>query len=531
LTALAQGCGGLALVMSFALLRTRQIRSAAGLLAVQAVVSAISAVSLHQPLMALPPLLLAACVWLAPGRIAMLEPGTAPIGGAKIGILAGAVLAALCQSQGAIGLPLAVILLSALLAVTRRHSLMHVIALMAMQNGLGLAACLIMLDADLSPTLLPLACFVLPLPLAVAVMIPPMTRRRKPAAKWLCWIDLAVSLSVLAATVVIPLDAVASIFAPLLGLDGVLRSCRRRKRGAIAPLERGLALLASLLLVLTVAIPDPFTAWLAMAGAISMSLLSTLRRRWDEAVLAFVGAGIALLGQQLLLAPGPAVFGYFSLFAGFAMIACVVPDLGVVLVVLILRLANLTPWPQAAEALGVGIALIGVMGCATMLTVVQGKPDAPQSPRSRLALLELGQASIAMLSICLGQEDGRFAGLVLLMLLILTRTAARMADGIVAGVATACLGGVPPLGVFPGLVLVVLALSNHAPWLLLPLAVGFASLLSASLPRHFPGRALDHWPKVAIPSIGWLPLALALFIGYFAPDSVVRWSRILLATH
>jgi len=199
LTALAQGCGGLALVMSFALLRTRQIRSAAGLLAVQAVVSAISAIALHQPLMALPPLLLAACVWLAPGRIAMLEPGTAPIGGAKIGILAASVLAALCQSQGAIGLPLAVILLSALLAVTRRHGLMHVIALMAMQNGLGLAACVIMLDADLSPTLLPLACFVLPLPLAVAVMIPPMTRRRKPAAKWLCWIDLAVSLSVLAA--------------------------------------------------------------------------------------------------------------------------------------------------------------------------------------------------------------------------------------------------------------------------------------------------------------------------------------------
>ena len=33
---------------------------------------------------------------------------------------------------------------------------------------------------------------------------------------------------------VVPLDAVASIFAPLLGLDGVLRSCRRSKRGTIA---------------------------------------------------------------------------------------------------------------------------------------------------------------------------------------------------------------------------------------------------------------------------------------------------------
>ena len=153
-------------------------------------------------------------------------------------------------------------------------------------------------------------------------MIPPMTRRRRSSAQWLGWIDLAVSLSVLAATLVVPLDAVASIFAPLLGLDGVLRSCRRRKRGAISPLKRGLAVLASLFLVLTVAIPDPVTAWLAMAGAISVSLLPTLARRWDDAVLAFVGAGIALFGQ-LLLASGPAMLGYFSVFAGFAMVACV----------------------------------------------------------------------------------------------------------------------------------------------------------------------------------------------------------------
>ena len=82
--------------------------------------------------------------------------------------------------------------------------------------------------------------------------------------------------------------------------------------------------------------------------------------------------------------------------------------------------------------------------------------------------------------------------LVLLILLILTRAAARMADGAVAGVALAGLGGVPPLGVFPGLVLVVLVLSNHDPWLLLPLAVGFTPILSASLPHHFPSRALDH---------------------------------------
>jgi len=121
MTALAQGMAGVALVMGFALLCIRQISAASVLLAVQCTAVTVSAVALRQPFMAIPPTLLAAGVWFAPGYLARLGPRTTPMGGAKLGVGAGAVLAVLCQSQGSLGLPLAIVLLSVLLAATRRH--------------------------------------------------------------------------------------------------------------------------------------------------------------------------------------------------------------------------------------------------------------------------------------------------------------------------------------------------------------------------------------------------------------------------
>ena len=59
--------------------------------------------------------------------------------------------------------------------------------------------------------------------------------------------------------------------------------------------------------------------------------------------------------------------------------------------------------------------------------------------------------------------EARFAALVLLALLILARSAVRVTHGPVAALAIAGLGGVPPLGVFSGLVLAVLTLSAHDP--------------------------------------------------------------------
>ena len=95
------------------------------------------------------------------------------MGGVKPGVAIGAVLAILCQSLGSLALPSAIVLLSILLAATRSHKSMQVVALVALQNGVALAGSLVAHPDDLPAALVfPLACLVLPLPLAVALLVP-----------------------------------------------------------------------------------------------------------------------------------------------------------------------------------------------------------------------------------------------------------------------------------------------------------------------------------------------------------------------
>lgn len=607
MTTWAQAGAGLALVMAFALLCIRQTSAASILLATQSAAVALSAMALHQPLMALPPVILAAGLWFAHKRTNTPDTRTMPVGGAKLGVGAGAVLAVLCQSQGSLALPLAVVLLAVLLAATRTQTLMRVMALVALQNGILLAACVVIQSESVSPWLLPLACLALPLPLAAFLLSPPLTSGSPAGSIRLGWVDLALSVAVFATTFIIPLDPLASVFAPLLGLDGVLRSEARRKprdgiqglapRGLLSRPEttlagRGLALLNSLFLVLAVCAQNPMTAWFAILAAMAATLLPTNRHHWDRAILASLGAGTVLFGL-LLIAETPSIIGYLSLFAGLVTIAAVVPDLAVVSVILLLRLAIPEPWPPAAAPLGVGIALIALLSCAIILTarrrrigpdvaewatpvipvswpgsaggasiltdppqqVLEGwtnpshaikpnvRPSALMSgPMARVSqttanpdtgmpisgdratLLLLSQASIAALAICMGRPDGRFAALVLLILMILTRSAVRFTGGPVAALALAGLGGVPPLGVFPALVLVELTITGHDPWLLLPLGLAAIPILSAGLPRRVPDMSL-----LSLRSIAWVPLVLALLVGYCVPDGLSHWWHIITA--
>lgn len=545
MTPLAQGSAGVALVMCFALLRSRQVAASAIFLSVQSAAVALAAIVLHQPVMSLPPLFLAGGIWLLRHRTPMLDIDTAPTGGAKIGIATGTVLAILCQSQGNLALPSAIVLLSVLLAVTRTHPLVQIIALVATQNGLTLASSFVMqpvfyTTTALLPAFAPLACLFLPLPLAAGLLVPALFMVHGTIAKphvaiqevsrvskawaaarhrimtWLGWIDLALAFAVFAATLLVPLDALASVFAPLVGLDGVLRSCARRKRNVLTLGRRGSALLQSSFTVLAVCTPHPIIAWLAVLAATCATLFPMLTRRWDGAILASFAAGLALFGMLLLPATS-SMLAYFSLFVGLMMIAVVVPDLGPVMVILILRLASQTPWTSAVEALGTSMALIALLVCAGMLIC--------DAKVCRASLLQLAQTSIAALAICLGQPDGRFAAFTLVVLLILTRAATRCIGGGAAILALAGLGGIPPFGVFPGLVLVVLALSAHAPWLLLPLGVSLIPVVSAALPLRLPNFPV----RLSVPSIAWLPLLLSILVGYCVPEQLVHWWRILAA--
>ena len=527
---LAQGSAGLALVMGLALLCTGQVGVAAVLLAGQSAAVAVTAAVLHRPLLALPPLLLGAGVWLVRHQTPMLEPRAEALGGVRLAVGGGSVLAMLCQSQGGLGLPLAIVLLSVLLAATRWHPLIGVMALVALQNGIALAGCLVAAPTSLAGSLLlPIACLVLPLPLAAGLLVPaiaslphhqPMVRGRPwvvrlaPGRRWLGRVELLLAVGLFVATLIVPLDSLASVFAPLLGLDGVLRVCARRNRAARGAVRRASALAQSGCGILAVCAPDPMVAWLGVVAAMAAGLLPTLSRRWRDGVLGFVAAGLVLFGM-LLGGTTASVLGGFSLFIGFAMIAAVVPDLAVVVVILILRLADQSAWPFGVEAIAAGIAVVGLGACAVCLM----HPIRPH----RVTLLQLSQASIAGLSICVDQAEGRFAALVMLILLILSRSAARFNDRAAAPLAVAGLGGIPPLGMFPGLVLVVLTISAHDPWLLLVVGAALVPIFLASMPRRFP--ALPARPTM--PSIAWLPLLLAVLVGYFAPEGLVHWWRVL----
>jgi hypothetical protein len=71
----------------------------------------------------------------------------------------------------------------------------------------------------------------------------------------------------------------------------------------------------------------------------------------------------------------------------------------------------------------------------------------------------------------------------------------------------------------------VMVVGSNEPWLLLPIGAALIPMFLASLPRHpvvFPFKA-------AIPAISWLPFALTLLVGYFAPNGLVHWWHMLTA--
>jgi hypothetical protein len=545
-TALAQGTAGLALVMCFGLLGARQVALASILLAIQGLAVAIAALAQHQPLIAAATAAIdvVGAVWFL--RVASIgalrspiEPPEGPMGGARLGVIVGAALAVLCQSSGPLALPLAVVLLSVLLAATRQHRLMQLIALVSLQNGVALAACLVV-----HVPFLALACFVLPLPLAAGFALGGPARYDLGIPRWmrswLGWAQLAVSVAMFAASLAVRLDPLATIFAPLIGMWGIADAWAGRHRMAQSPARRLAASARLGLMLVAVGTTQPVLAWLAVTGAMTAPLFPALSRRWNEALLAFCASGLVIFGL-LTMSGELASVSYTGLFVGYAAIAAVVPELGVVVVFLVMRLTVQTHLPSMATALLLAVASVGLLTCALLLLdnaglVARGRlsgrtgRSANQTPQRHLTLLSLAQTSIIAVALGLDLPDARFAAVVLLILLILTRTAARIAHGAVAAAAAASLGGIPPLGVFPGLVLVLLALSSHAPWLLLPIGIGLAGVVASSIGQQgwWRDAALPSpstWTSSALRSVGLVPLALALLFGFFAPDGMVDWLR------
>jgi hypothetical protein len=511
MTALAQGMAGLALAMGLVLLGVRQVSVVTVAWCVQSAVVAAFALTRHQPLIAAATVLMDA---LAVGWFRLPESRSAPAP-AKPALLAGAALAILCQSQGTLALPLSVVLLAVLLAATRPEAGLRLTALICLRNGVSLAACLA------AAPLPALAGFLLPLPWWLALGLANFFRLVPVPPAWIGrrigWAQVAVAAGFLVAALLLPLDPIGSVFAPLLAGLGLARAWRWRHRFGLALIDRAAGLTSLGFAMVAVGSPLPVVGWFGVTVAMGAALFPSARRAGDGLLLGSCGAGLALFGLVTLpLSASP--LPWFALFAGYAAMAAAVPELGAVVAILALRLEMAHRLPPQAGVLLIAVAIAGLLTCVALLLFRRGRPPA--------SLLQLAQASIAAVLLGLDNAASRFAALVLLVLLILSAAASRLAPpGSGAGAAArAGLGGVPPFGVFPGLLLALLAIGGQSPWLLAPVGSAIAVTAGVSL-RH----VLPAWVAADRACPAWIPLVLALAFGFFTPDSLVGWLRAAVA--
>lgn len=473
MTVLVQVGTGAVLVIALLLVWTQQPLTIRALVSAQSAAVAAANVGMHRPSLAAAAGFLAVLAAVYPPAIR----GETTHGGDRVRwVAAGAALAVLTQSQGAVGIPLALILLALLPGRLMPR-------LFGAANGLLLAGAV---TGHAAPVFCA-ACLAVP----ATLYIPPLRPPRLPSRAGLA--DLTVMVILLGATLTLPLNAVGAIVAPLMALDGALSAWSRR---TIRSKARVFAMARDGFAVAAVALSGPVTAWVAILAVAAASFAG---RRPDRMAFAGLGAALALFGWMQTATTA----GSFALFAGFACMAATVPDLAPVAVIFLLR--------HAAEPGPAGIAV--ALAALLTATVAVWRSN-------RTGLLQLGPAALAALCVAAG-PDGRFAALVLVILVLLTRSATRFPDS--AALARAGLGGVPPLGVFPGTALAIMALADQQPWLAAPVIV--AQIAFAV--RALAGGNLLVWPKT--PSPGWLPLVLSVLAGFLAPASLVQWWRIVAA--
>jgi len=297
---------------------------------------------------------------------------------------------------------------------------------------------------------------------------------------------------------------------PLLRHDGLavfgailVAAAAVTPRSFDAPVARHLALGGMLLAAISA---EPLLTDAALAGATAAALAPCLRSGWHRVPLAGAGLGLLLFGS--ILPPAPVASGCALL--GLAALAVAAPVLLPVLPLLAL-------WFAGPEL--VALALASVVGCGLGVSLWRGAAV-------RLPLIALGQAGAIGVAFGLRTPDATFAGLMLAILLVLNEAARTLAKrgGLVGLLAAAGSGGLPPFGLFPGLALVILAVAQHAPWLLLALLPGLAALGWAVVVR-LPSPVFapsDRW------SAAWIPLAAALLVGWFLPEPVAGWLRALV---
>lgn len=345
-------------------------------------------------------------------------------------------------------------------------------------------------------------CILLGVPfLAAAALVVPLPARVR------VWVDrgagalvLAVALSLLW----LPPDPLPLLRHDRLGIFAAILVALAAvtPRSVDWPVARYIAL-GGMLVAAVSAHPLLMDAGLAVATA--AALAPRLGIGWYRVPLAGAGLGLLLFGSIL----PPAALASGCALLGLTTLAVAAPVLLPLLPLLALRFAG-------PELVALGLAAVSACGVGVLLW-----PTAT----ARMPSVAWGQAGAIGVAFGLRVPDATFAGLVLALLLVLTEAAHTLSKGggLVALLSAAGLGGLPPFGVFPGLVLVVFAVATHAPWVLVPLlpalaALGWAVVVRLPAPRFAPS---DRW------SAAWVPLAGAVLIGWFLPAPAVDWLRAL----
>lgn len=226
---------------------------------------------------------------------------------------------------------------------------------------------------------------------------------------------------------------------------------------------------------------------------------------------ALVAAGLVLLLFGTITAPLDPLLGLGCQVIGLGALLTLLPALLPVALPLLLRPGTEADGPLLLATGLAGLILTGL--AARTLTAERGAV--------------IGQVGLAAAAIGLGTRDGAFAALILLLLLTLSDAAARLPDR-ARPVALLGLAGVPPLGTFAGLALVLPAIAAHASWMLLiclpAIALsGWRLIRQASTRQAANGR--HETGAVFAPALGWLPIATALAIGLLMPAPLATWLR------
>jgi len=516
---LGQWLAGLAVALSFAVLVTARTQTAARLCALQAAIVGLIVAEHFAWLAVIPLALIAAILRLGryfPAHADRVRP---------VCLFVGSILALLALTFPGEHLALAVVILGATITATRRSAAMQVFGLIALQNGIVLAA-------TNSPVVTASTVIaMLPVVPALAVAGLWLTTAREGAsvlAAWPTnsWLDPIACSVVLALTGLLPwlvplqwatmrVDAFVATMVLLVAIAATAASWAQRLHTS-GTRPAGVRFIAVLGAALAVLIDDPVQSWLALVIAtIAAASLSLPRctEAWRQLRLGSLGLGIALSGT--IATAGACACAPVCTVVGVGMVACLAPELTLAAVAMIVRhLHPLTEHaPIEALLMVAGLAAIVVTGCGTLLS---GK---------RLTLVSLaclGQAGVALFAFGLGTPAAHVAALTNLILLSLTESGLLLAgEGSFAQLAaTLGLAGVPPFGTFPGLALVIAETAARLPWMLVPLATAlglFVWSILTRLPALAPARSMSRT------SYAWAPLVLALLVGFAMPQPIFAW--------